>query len=165
MSMITVPTDIEKINRSQWITYIDTNPATSSPTWNFLGVGVTEYAMAMNPQVNTEKWIVEDNSRNDHTSNQKQGSVSQKCYKGDPVFEFVNAGLDKLNYKTHILDIDAWNGNGGKYPAKMSDAIIVPTQKGGEDMVIEYDLHYNGDPVEGEVTFAGNVPTFTKKAD
>ena len=119
----------------------------------------------MNPQVNTEKWIVEDNSRNDHTSNQKQGSVSQKCYKGDPVFEFANAGLDKLNCKTHILDIDSWNGTEGKYPAKMSDAILVVTQKGGEDMVLEYDLYYNGDPVEGEVTFTGNVPTFKKSGE
>lgn len=165
MALSKVPEDIEKINRSQWITYLDTKPETPSPVYALLGVGITDYSVSMNPQVTTEKWIVEDNARNDHTSNQKQGSVSQKMYKNDACFEFAHAGIDKLNYRTHILDIDSWNGDAGKYPAKLSDGIVVVTQKGGEDMVLEYDLYYNGDPVEGEVSFLDGTPTFTKTGD
>ena len=103
-------------------------------------------AISFNPQVDTEKWIIEDNARNDHTSNQKQTSVTQKCYKNDPTFEFVAEGRDQLNYKTHMLDIDVWNGSTGSYPAKMSDAIITITSYSGEE--IEFDIYYDGDPVE-----------------
>ena len=92
--------------------------------------------------------------------------MSQKIYKGDPCFEFAHKGCDKLNYATHILEIDRWNGTPeGKYPAKMSDGMIAITQKGGDNAVLEYDLYFNGEPVEGEVTFAGDVPTFAPKSE
>ena len=156
-----VPDGIQKVNRSQFLTYLDITPTTLSPTWKILGVGITDYGISYNPQVDTEKWIIEDNARNDHTSNQKQASVEQRIYKGDPCFEFAAQGRDKLNYVTHILDIDRWNGNNGSYPAKMSDGIIVVTEALGENATLSYDLYYNGDIVEGTVTFAGNVPTFT----
>lgn len=159
-----VPDGIEKVNRSQFLTYLDISPSATNPTWKILGVGITEYGISYNPQVDSEKWIIEDNARNDHSSNQKQGSVEQKIYKGDPCFEFANAGRDKLNYKTHILDIDRWNGNNGSYPAKMSDAKLVVTETMGENATLSYDLYYDGDSVEGTVTFAGNVPTFTPTA-
>lgn len=156
-----VPENIVKVNRSQFLTFLDTTPTGSTPTWAVLGVGITDYGISYNPQVESEKWIIEDNARTDHQSNQKQSSVSQKIYKNDPCFEFVQAGRDVLNYKTHILDIDSWNGNGGTYPAKMSDGIITITQFMNEDAVIEYDMYYDGDAVEGTVTITNGVPVFT----
>lgn len=155
-----VPSGIEKVNRSQFLTYLDTTPAGANRTWAILGVGITDYGISYNPQVDTEKWIIEDNARNDHTSNQKQGSVEQKIYKNDPCFEFASAGRDKLNYATNILDIDRWNGNGSSYPAKMTAGKLVVTETMGENATLSYDLYYDGDPVEGTVTFAGTVPTF-----
>ena len=160
-----IPSDIEKVNRSQFVTYLDTTPGSQNPTYKILGVGVTNYAIDYNPQVDTEKWIVEDNARNDHTSNQKTSSVEQRIYKGDPCFEFANAGRDKLNYKTHILDIDRWNGTGSSFPARLSDGILVITSEMGENAVLSYDLHYDGDVKEGTVTFdSSGVPTFTANA-
>ncbi len=157
-----VPDNIVKVNRSQFLTYLDTTPAGTDKTWSVLGVGITDYAISFNPQVDTEKWIIEDNARTDHSSNQKQGSVTQRIYKNDPCFEFVYGAIDKLNYKTHILDIDRWNGTGTTYPAKMSDGIIVVTSYMGENAEIEYDLYYDGDMVEGTVTFGvDGTPTFT----
>ena len=159
--MALVPTGIKKIDRSQWLAYLDTTPDTENATYAILGVGITEFAVAYNPQVITEKWVVEDNARNDHISNQKQASVSQKCYKGDPCFEFAHKACDKLNYKTKILEVDRWNGSDGSYPAKLSDGILVVTQKGGDNAVLEYDLYFNGEPQEGTVTYTGEVPKFT----
>lgn len=155
-----VPENIEKVNRSQFVTYLDTTPSGLSATYALLGVGITSYGISYNPQVETEKWIIEDNARSDHTSNQKQSSVSQKIYKGDPCFEFARNGLDKLNYKTHILDIDRYHGEGNTYPAKLSDGLLVATQYMNENAVLEYDLYYMGDPVEGTVTINGGIPTF-----
>lgn len=161
MSLAEVPNNIEKVKRSEFLTFVDTTP-NSTYTWAVLGAGVNEYATSYNPQVDTEKWIIEDNARNDHTSNQKQGSVTQKCYKNDPEFEFVAAGRDQLNYKTHILDVDTWKGTSGSYPAKLSDAIIAVTSYSGEE--IEYDIYYDGDATEGTVAITDGVPVFTPSA-
>lgn len=155
-----VPDGISKIDRSQFLTYLNTSE-TSTAVWSILGVGITEYGISYNPQVDTEKWIIEDAARNDHTSNQKQGSVTQKCYKGDAVFEFISKGRDKLNYKSQVLDVDRWNGTGTTYPAKKNDVIITVETYMGEDASIEYTIYYDGDPIEGTVTFdASGVPTF-----
>ena len=153
--------EITKINRSQFATYLDTTPATTA-TWAILGVGITDYGIEYNPQVDTEKWIIEDNARTTHESNEKQSSVTQSMYKGDPCFEFAAAGRDKLNYKTHILDIDIWNGTNNTYPATKSDGKLVVTRYMGETAELEYDLYYEGDPISGTVTIASDgTPTFT----
>ena len=156
-----VPSGIAPIKRSQFLTYLNTTPNAENPKWDVLGVGMTEYGIAFNPQVDTEKWIIEDNARNDHSSNQKQGSVTQRCYKGDPVFEFINAGRDQLNYKTQVLDIDRWNGTGTTYPAKLNDVMITIENYMGENAEIEYTIYYDGDATEGTVSFTGSTPTFT----
>ena len=158
-----IPDNISKVKRSQFLTFLDTTPASSTPTWKVLGIGITDYGIDYNPQVDTEKWIIEDNARNDHTSNEKQSSVTQKIYKNDPCFEFVQAGRDELNYKSHVLDIDRWNGSGNTYPAKMSDVIIAVNTWMGEEATLEYDLYYDGDAKVGTVQFDANgVPTFTE---
>ena len=157
-----VPSTIEKVERSQFLTYLDTTPNGTTPTYAILGIGITDFGIDYNPNVDTEKWIIENNARVDHTSNEKQGSVTQKIYKNDPCFEFVQAGRDKLNYKTKILDIDVWNATGSTYPATLSNGKIVITSYMGENAEIEYDLYYDGDVVEGTATIDDNgVPTFT----
>ena len=153
-----VPSNIEKIKRSQFIKYIDTTPS-STATWKVVGIGITEANIDYNPQVDSEKWIIEDTARNDHTGNQKQIAITQKCYKNDPEFEFVNGCRDKLNNKTHILEIDMWNGNNGSYPAKQSDGIVAVTNYSGEE--IQYTLYFDGDAVDGTATVSDGVPSFT----
>lgn len=157
-----IPSDITKNKRSQYQKFLDVAPTGTNPTWKVIGIGISEASVAFNPQVNTEQWIIEDSARNDHTGNQKQLSVTQKCYKGDPEFEYINAGRDKTNYTSHILEVDTWNGTGTttiSYPAKMSDCLIAITSYSGEE--IEYTIYFNGDPKEGTVTIADGVPTFT----
>ena len=154
-----IPDNIEKLKTSQYLRFIDTTPSSQNPTWTVVGIGVEEMSTDYSPQVDTIKWIIEDSARNDHTSNQKQSSVTQKAYKNDPCFEFVNAGRDKLNYVTHILEVDTWNGTTGNYAAKMSDGLITVTSYSGEE--IEFDLYFNGDPVEGTVSISDGVPSFS----
>lgn len=156
--MALIPSDIVKNKRSQYQKFLDITP-NSSRAYKVIGIGISEANVEYNPQVDTEQWIIEDNARNDHTSNQKQLSVTQKCYKGDPEFEFINAGRDKLNYVSHILEIDTWNGTGGTYPAKESDCLITVTSYSGEE--IEYTIYFNGDPTDGSATISDGVPTFT----
>ena len=157
--MALIPSDIEKNKRSQYQKFLDITPSGSSETWKVVGIGISEANVDYNPNVETEQWIIEDSARNDHIGNQKQLSVTQRCYKNDPEFEFINAGRDKLNYVSHILEIDTWNGTNGSYPAKKSDCLITVTSYSGEE--IEYTIYFNGDPTEGTSTIADGVPTFT----
>lgn len=158
-----IPANIKKIQDHQYQRFIDVTPNAETPSWKILGIGVSDsLATDYNPQVDTEKWIIEENARNDHTSNQKQSSVAQKCYKNDPEFEFINMGRDQLNYTTHILEIDTWNGTEGSYSAKLSDALITVTSYSGSR--IEYDIYFNGDPKEGSASIASGVPSFTPTA-
>ena len=158
MALVNIPDNIEKIKNSQYLRFIDTTPKANSPTWAVVGIGITELSTAYNAQIDTEQWIIEDSARNDHTGNQKSSSVTQKCYKNDPEFEFINAGRDKLNYTTHILEVDLWDKTGDDYAAKYSDGLItLSSYSGGE---IEYDLKFDGDPVEGKATITDGVPTF-----
>lgn len=154
--------DLERIKRSQYKMFLDTTPS-SAFTWKLEGWGVEEASVAYNANVERTKYIIEDSARSDHTSNDKQASITKKTYKGEPCFEFINKGRDKLNYVTHILEVDTWNGEGTgastTYPAKKSDGMIVVTEYSGEE--ISYDLYFDGDPVEGTVTMADGVPTFT----
>ena len=156
--MALIPSDIEKNKRSQYQKFLDITPS-SSASWKVIGIGISEASVEFNPQIETEQWIIEDTARNDHTGNQKQLSVTQRCYKGDPEFEFVNAGRDKLNYVSHILEIDTWDGNNGSYPAKKSDCLIAVTSYSGEE--IEYTIYFNGNPTDGSATISDGVPTFS----
>ena len=76
----------------------------------------------------------------------------------NPEFEFINAGRDKLNYVSHILEIDTWSGSNGSYPAKKSDCLIAVTSYSGEE--IEYTIYFNGDPIEGTASISDGEPTF-----
>lgn len=159
--MALIPSDIEKIKRSQYQKFLDITPS-STASWKVIGIGVNEASVEFNPNVETEQWIIEDSARNDHTGNQKQLSVTQRCYKNDPEFEFINAGRDKLNYVSHVLEIDTWNGSNGSYPAKKSDCLITIESYSGEE--IEYTIYFNGDPVEGTASISDGTPTFTPTA-
>jgi hypothetical protein len=156
--MALIPNDIEKNKRHQYQKFLDITPNTTE-SWKVIGIGISESTEEYDPQVETEQWIIEESARNDHTGNQKKLSVTQKCYKGDPEFEFINAGRDKLNYTSHILEVDTWNGTEGSYPAKKSDCLITVTSYSGAE--IEYTIYFNGDPTEGVATISDGAPSFT----
>lgn len=161
--MAVIIPEITKMDRDEFLTFLDVTPSALTNDFEVLGVGVTDYGISYNPQVDQEKWIIEKNARNIHKSNQKQGSVSQTIYKGDPCFDFVKEARDKTNYKTNILDVDLFDGTGSTYPATLSEGLIAITQFMNEDAVIEYDLYYNGDAKVGTVTFdSDGKPTFVE---
>lgn len=154
---------MRKMNRSEFVTYLDVTPDASA-SYELLGVGITDLSIAYNPSVDSEKWIIEDVARHIHQSNEKQASVSQSIYVGDPCYEFVEKGLDKLNYKTHILNINrAKEISDGKYYADLSDGLISITSYMGENATIEYDLYWEGDKKTGSVTFGEDgKPVFSE---
>ena len=152
--------EMEKILESDFLRFIDTTPEAQTPTWVLIaaveegGAGI-DY----NPNIDRLKLIVNKNASSNHTSNDKQMSVTYLAYKGDNCFEFVNAGRDKLNYKTRLLEVDMWDEADDKYTAKMSNATIGITSYHGD--TIEFDVYTDGDGEDGKVTISNNTPTFT----
>lgn len=149
-----------KVTREQFLTFLKTG----TNKWGLLGTGITEYGIAFNPQIETEKWIIHKNATSTLDSNQKQGDITQKIYKGDACFDYVYSLMDKIgsDVESEVLDVDAWNGTGDVYPAKKSKVIIAINNYMGEDASIEYSIYYNGDPEEGTVQITDGEPTFTK---
>lgn len=154
-----------KITREQIVSFLDTTPSGNSRTWALIGVGITEFAQAYNAQTTTEKWIIHKNAVTTTDSYQISGSISQKCYKGDAVFEFVNNIRRNASVGaacvTNILDVDTYDETSGSYAATMYECNIAIDSYGGEEAVIEYTISYNGDPKLGTVTITDGVPTFT----
>ena len=162
-----------KVTREQIASYLNTAPGTETPKWSIIGVGITDYGQSFNPQVETEKWIIHKNATSTLESFQIQGDVSQKCYFGDPVYDYVNnlrrtAGVGNA-VNTQVLDVDMYDAEGtgvtAKYKATSYEcAVVVTSYATGESPVIEYSIYYNGDPKIGTVTIADEAPTFTEDA-
>lgn len=158
---------MEKITREQVVSYLNTTPNSQNATWGLIGIGITSYGLGFNPQVTTEKWIINKNATSSLESYQIQGEVSQKCYKGDPIFEFVNelrrtAGVGS-EAETEVLDIDTYDeASSDNYKATKYKCTIAITNYMSEEAIIEYSIYYNGDPVLGTVTLdAQGKPTFS----
>jgi hypothetical protein len=149
-----------KITEDQFVRFIDKTPTATTPTW-VLVAAVEEGGaeISYNPDLERTKIIVNENAISNHKGNDKQMSVPYIAYKNDPCFEFANAGRDKLNYTTHLLEVDIWDEDGGNYTAKYSNATLAVTSYHGD--TIEFDIYADGDPVDGKVAMTGNTPTFT----
>ena len=149
----------ERITEDQYVRFIDTTPSALEPTWALVAaVEEGNAGIEYNGNFERTKLIVNKNATTNHTSNDKQMSVPYLSYKGDPLFAFVNAGRDKLNYKTHFLEVDLWDETSGNYTAKMSDATIGITSYHGD--TIEFDVYIDGDAQDGTITISNQTPTF-----
>lgn len=142
---------MEKVTREQVGSYLNVGTKLA-PEFKIIGVGITAYGIAYNPQVNTEKWIINKNATSSLDSYQLQGDVSQKCYKGDPIFDYINelrrSGAIGSAVESEILDVDYFDSN----KATKYACTIAITNYMSEEAVIEYSIYYNGDPVLGTAT-------------
>lgn len=159
----------EKVTREQIASYLNTTPSEQTKKWSIIGVGITDFGQDYNPQITTEKWIIEKNARSSLDSYQIQGDVSQVCYYGDEVYDFINnlrrTAAIGTKVETQILDIDLYDESQGKYQATQYDCMVAVTSYAkGETPAIEYSIYYNGDPQIGTVTITDKVPTFTENA-
>lgn len=159
-----------KVKRSEFATFLNTAPSASSPVWSRFGKGVTGQSVSYNPTVNSEQYIDEDNATSSVDAYAPVINTPQTAYKNDAVFEFVDnlrrtraIGDDAV---TDVLMVYIYaKGEDGSYPAEKQSASISITDFGGEagnPLNITYDIGFVGDPVQGNVTIANGVATFTE---
>lgn len=158
------------VKRPDIATFLDTTPSTTA-TLSLLGQGITDYGQDYNPNVSSEKFIINNNTTNELLSYNISASATQICYKGDAVFDFINSlrreALTGDDVKSHVYDVDKYNYTGTGYDAEFESTkyecvIAINSYAKGERPAIEYTVYYNGDPVLGTTKISAlGVATFT----
>lgn len=160
---------MQKINRDEWVEFLNTTPSAQTPSWAIIGVGITDKSTDYNTEKTEEKWIIHRNKNVTVDSYGLTSGVEQTAYKDDDVFEFIDDIRYRLktgeNAETTLLEVDKYSFTGTTsapvYRARLWTVAIEVTSHGGETAKINYTINYTGDPTFGTVTFANGVPTFT----
>lgn len=141
-----------------------------SPNYVRLGKDLEDYSIELNPDVETKKNILGEQSVN-VKGYEPQGSVdTYYAYKGDPLFtklyDIIKTRATGAALETSVIDalIDPTNLDPlNVTSATETDVVIVPQSMGGTDGIqIPFDIHYKGTPTAVTGTIANGV--FTKAA-
>lgn len=158
---------MEKIKRSLFATFINTAPGGEAPTWAKMGKGITSQKISYNPTVTTEQYIDEDNAYSSVDSYAPSLDGTQTCYKGEPVFEYIealrqNRAVGK-ELETEVLFVYLYDGNENAYKAEKNACVIQLGDYGGDgggSVQLTYTIGLNGDPVKGTATITEGKVTF-----
>ncbi len=160
--------NLTKIDRTEWVEFLNTAPDKQEPNWAIIGVGITDKSTDYNTEKSEEKWIIHKNKNVTIDSYGLTSGVEQTCYKGDEVFEFI----DDIRYRlktgtkaeTTLLEIDKYSvaneDTTPKYRARLWTVAIELSSYGGDTAKINYTINYTGDPTFGTVTFNNGIPAF-----
>jgi len=157
---------MSKIKRSQVMTFLNTTPL-SAATYNLIGSGVTAGSIALNPKVEEETYIHEDNATVTVESYAPKLPLEAAAVSGDAVFEFIDAlriaRAVMADAETDIVNVWAYKSGGPTaYPAEKQAVAIQVDEFGGDggsSTKINYTINYIGDPIPG--TFNASTKAFT----
>lgn len=158
---------MEKIKRSLFATFINTTPSTETATWAKMGKGITSQKISYNPTVTTEQYIDEDNAYSSVDSYAPSLDGQQTCYKGEPVFEYIEALRQKravgTDLETEVLFVYLYDGTENAYKAEKNACVIQLGDYGGDgggSVQLTYTIGLNGDPEQGTATISNSTVTF-----
>ena len=162
---------MEKIKRSLFATFINTTPGETAATWARMGKGITSQNISYNPNVTTEQYIDEDNATSSVDSYAPSLDGSQTCYKGEPVFEYID-GLRQARavgsaLETEVLFVYMYAGTSSSYAAEKNNCVIQLGEYGGDgggNVTMTYTIGLNGNPVVGTASVSNGTVTFTTSA-
>lgn len=162
---------MEKIKRSLFATFINTTPGEDTPTWAKMGKGITSQKISYNPNVTTETYIDSDNAHSSVDSYAPSLDGSQTCYKGEPVFEYIEALRQSravgTDLETEVLFVYLYDGTANSYKAEKNACVIQLGDYGGDgggNIQLSYTIGLNGDPVLGTATISNSTVTFAPTA-
>ena len=158
---------MEKIKRSLFATFINTTPGDGEPTWAKMGKGITSQKISYNPTVTTEQYIDEDNAYSSVDSYAPSLDGQQTCYKGEPVFEYIEALRQNravgTDLETEVLFVYLYDGTENAYKAEKNACVIQLGDYGGDgggSVQLTYTIGLNGSPTKGTATIANGKVTF-----
>ncbi|MEE0857699.1 MAG: hypothetical protein U0L58_10455 [Ruminococcus sp.] len=157
-----------KLKRSAHLFYIDTTFGGSTPSWYLVGKDVEDMSIELNPDVESKKNILDETTVND---NGYEPSISVDTYYANPsdgefYTKIKNIAMNRLTgdaCRTKILEVLVDKAEGA-FDAWQEDAVIKPQSYGGPQggISIPYNVHFDGNRVQGTATITDKVPSFTK---
>lgn len=144
--------------RNEFMVFLKTGEA----DFNLLGYGVEEQTLEHNAVTSAKTYVIDINARESTTSYAPRIATPQEAIKGSKIFDYVDElqfnGAVGSDLDTEVILYfpyrDALKGNAKKY-----DCAIVLSDfggAGGEELMINFDLALNGDPVLGTAVLAGD---------
>lgn len=154
-----------KIDRKYMAHFIDASFGGGSAEWVRLGKDLEEYSVELNPDTETSKNILGEES---FKHNGYEASSSADPYYAevdDPLFEHLQEIVDERakddKLKTKALEVHMWDGDDTSYVAYQQECYVVPTSYGGDTSgyQIPFTVYYTGARVKG--TYNASTKTFT----
>ena len=155
-----------KLKRSAHLFYIDTTFGGLTPSWYLVGKDVEDMSIELNPDVETKKNILDETRVND---NGYEPSISVDTYyanpsDGDFYTKVKDIAMNRLTgdaCRTKVLEVVV-DKTTGPFDAWTEYAVIKPQSYGGPQggISIPYNVHFDGERVQGTATIANKVPTF-----
>ena len=162
---------ITKIKRSEFATFLNIGGETAN--YARMGKGITAQNISYNPNTVTETYIDEDNATNSVESYAPAIDGTQTCYKGEPIFEYID-GLRKkratgAELETDIVLVYIYSKGTAEntYAAEKNKCVIQLGDFGGEgggSVQLTYTISLNGDPEIGTATITDGKLTFAATA-
>lgn len=160
------------VKRKEIMLYLNTKTSEVTPEWGLYGKKSTTATYTYNPNSTSETYITDDNATVTLDSYNVTIDGDMKCYFGDAIYDFINGlrynlstGSDAVT-KALLIDKYDKSSSDDSFKAQTFDCTISIESYGGDGGVtpnITFTIGLNGDPTQGSVTFAGEVPTFTEK--
>ena len=156
--------DEKKVERKYLAHFIDSSFGTEAPTYIRLGKDLEEYNIEMNPDSETKKNILGENSTTVKGYEPTSSVDTYYAYEGDSLFEhlaeIINNRETGSSLKTTVVDVLV-DGTGKVTWAYKEDVIVIPQSMGGDTsgVQIPFEVKYNGNRQKG--TWDITAKTFT----
>ncbi len=155
----------KKKERKYLAHFIDASFGGATKKYERLGKDLEEYQIEMNPDSETIKNILGENSTNVKGYDVSSSVDTYYAREGSALFEkldeIVNKRATGSDLETTVVDV-LLKADGTVENAFREDAIIIPQSLGGDNSGIQipFEVHYNGNRTEG--TFDIETKTFTE---
>lgn len=154
-----------KFERQYLLHYIDSS-FSGTATYVRLGKDLEEFAIEMNPDSETVKNICGETSITVKGYEPQSSVETYYARKGDALYEklasIINNRSTGSALETTVVDILV-ESDGTQVWAYKENVVVIPQSIGGDNggVNIPFEIHYNGNRVEG--TWAASTKTFTPK--
>lgn len=153
---------------------INATPNTESATYEVLGKDLEEYNIEMNPEVETKKNILGENSVKLSSYEPQASAEPYYAEDGTKLHTFLQDIIDKRkvldDLKTDVLEVHLWEEtetNSGVFKAFKDEVIVEISSYGGDTTgyQIPFNLHYTNVREEGTYDTASKKFTPTANVD
>ena len=156
--------DGNKVERKYLAHFIDSSFGAETPTYIRLGKDLEEYNIEMNPDSETKKNILGENSTTVKGYEPTSSVDTYYAYEGDSLFdhltEIINNRETGSSLKTTVVDVLV-DSTGKVTWAYKEDVVVIPQSMGGDTsgVQIPFEVKYNGNRQKG--TWDTASKTFT----